>query len=366
MKNVIIIDRRIIPVKNKKKRIKNKTNKYIRLLQKFKIIIISISFFILYQLFIYNSKDILIEVDISLSFIDGGGPVQLVKGLSQVLPYKTNNCRFIPSRSINLINTKNKSNYFYLPAPYIDENGFNEWNRINRSHSLLLGPCYVPIFWNAFPIQSHWRERNFRYILTTIKGYVVHSTRVRKHLSTRSNTTDLLHKFKFLRPCTNIMPKYVKKFEDRKIDILYFEKFADLNRAKQSEQLIELFNKTDLKIVRMKYGNYNKQEMMELANNSKFVIYMSFYDTGAIGLKEIQNFGVFCFTLQEDFVISKKTSFYIPELSDEFGMIPAFEKIMEIIKKVSESFPNSQLIAKINQEINKCQKALDDLCNGIR
>ena len=341
------------------------------------IIILLISFFIIRILYIYNIKYIIIEVDISLSFYNGGGPVQLAKGLSQILPYKTKNCKFIPSRSISPINGKNKSDYFYLPVPRLGEGGFNEWNKINRSHSLLLGPCYVPIFWRAFPIQSSWREKNFRYILKTIKGYVVHSTRVRNYLSTRSNTTDLLYKFKILRPCTNIMPKYVKKFENRKIDILYYEKFADLNRRNQSSQLLALLNQTNLKIERMKYGHYAKQDMMELANNTKFIIYLSFYDTGAIGLKEIQNFGVFCFTLQEDFVINysknneiffsnEKTSFYIPELSDEINMNPAFVKIVTIIKKVANSYPNSQLIAKINQEANKCQKALDDLCNGIR
>ena len=36
--------------------------------------------------------------------------------------------------------------------------------------------------------------------------------------------------------------------------------------------------------------------MVELANNSKFIVYFSFFDTGAIDLKEIQNHGVFTFS----------------------------------------------------------------------
>ena len=38
---------------------------------------------------------------------------------------------------------------------------------------------------------------------------------------------------------------------------------------------------------------------------------------------------------------------------------------MEIINDKMKKIPNSRKIAKINQGINKCQKALDDICNGI-
>ena len=122
------------------------------------------------------------------------------------------------------------------------------------------------------------------------------------------------------------MPKSVEPFKNRKIDIIYFEKFPDLNRRNQSIQLLYYFNKTDLRIVRMIYGNYTKPQLMELANNTKFVIYFSFFDTGAIALKEIQNFGVFCFTHEEDFVISNKTSFLIDELHDEFNINQLLKK----------------------------------------
>ena len=262
-------------------------------------------------------------------------------------------------------NAKNKTDYFYLPFPCMSESCYDKWKSIGRANSLLLGPCFVPGKWKYFPYKGFWTERRFREILETIKGLVVHSTRIRKHLSTRSNTTDLLHKYKFLRPCTGIMPKTVKQFNERKNDIIYFEKFPDSNRRKQSKQLLEYFNKTNLKIEKMKYGKFTNEGLMELANNTKFVIYFSFYDTGAIALKEIQNFGVFCFTHEEDFVISNQTSFLIPELHDKIDMKPAFDNIMKIMQKVSNSNPNTQLIAQINQDINKCQRALDDLCEGI-
>ena len=38
---------------------------------------------------------------------------------------------------------------------------------------------------------------------------------------------------------------------------------------------------------------------------------------------------------------------------------------MEIINNNYKKIPNSRKIAKINQRINKCENALDDIYNGI-
>ena len=138
-----------------------------------------------------------------------------------------------------------------------------------------------------------------------------------------------------------------------------------MNRSKQAYQLLELFRHSKTKIERLVYGNYTESQMIHLASNSKFIIYFSFYDTGAIGLKEIQNCGVFAFSHQKDLVIDNNTSFYIPELANEFDMEPAYKKIMNLIEIITISEPNINLIAKKNQEINKCEKSLDDLCNSI-
>ena len=333
------------------------------------IIIILVSFIINQILFIYNKKQILIEVDISKSFLDGEGPIQIVKSLKDILPYETKKCKFIPSNSITPINGKNKSDYFFLPFPCLAESVYEEWNKIDRSKSLLLGPYFVPTIWNYFPYQGFWNEKRFKEILKTIKGVVVHSKRIRKYLSSKSNTTDLLNKYKFLRPCTDLVPKYIKNFENRTIDIMYYEKFDDLDKRKQSEKLIKYFIKTKLKVERITFVKYrkfnNKKRIMKLANNAKFIIYFSFYDIGGITLKEIQNYGVFCFTHEEDFALNEKTSFLIPELHSKNNMKPAFDKIMKKIQKISNSHPNTQLIAKINQDVNKCQRAFDDLCKGL-
>jgi len=174
-----------------------------------------------------------------------------------------------------------------------------------------------------------------------------------------------LKKYKIIRPCTYMKPKKVKSFSNRKIDILFFVKFADVNRSKQGEELLSLLKKTSKKIVKIEYGYYTKRIIKKIANDSKFIIYFSFFDTGAIGLKEIQNYGVFAFTHQKDLVIDKETSFYIPELSTIDNITLASEKIINIIDIVSKKNPNSELIAKKNQMINNCQNSLKDLCKSL-
>ena len=156
----------------------------------------------------------------------------------------------------------------------------------------------------------------------------------------------------------------INPFENRTNDIILFEKFPDSNRRKEAKKLFNLLI-TKKKVTSLIYGNYTYKQMTELAYNSKYVIYFSFYDTGAIGLKEIQNYGVFAFTHQKEFVIDKRTSFWIPELAGNNTMNIAYEKILKIVERIIKLHPNSQLIAKINQEFNNCQNALDDLCEGL-
>ena len=232
-------------------------------------------------------------------------------------------------------------------------------------NKLILGPCFVPTYWRLFPNKKIWKENKFSEILKQVKGIVVHSKRVRNYLSKRSNTINLLNKFKIIRPCTNIKPKYIKPFIKRNIDILFFEKYADLNHSQQGAQLFNFFNNTSKKIKRLKYGTYTKGKMEYLANNTKFIIYFSFFDTGAIGLKEIQNYGVFAFSHQRELIIHNNTGLYVPELMNNKDMIQAYKIIMKKIEIVTNLNPNAQSIAKINQEINKCQNALNDLCQNL-
>lgn len=312
-----------------------------------------------------NDTKIIIEIETSGAKIGIYGPAKFTQGLNEILPYNTSYCSFIASKSIFPINSRNKTNYFYLPFPHLTESIYNEWVNISKVGNLLLGPIFFPHKWFNFPNKNLWNERMFRKILEDIKTLIVHSNRVRDYLANKTNTTNMIKKYNIVRPCTNLMPKYIKSFENRTIDIIFFEKYADLNRRKLAIQLMNHFLNSSKKIERIIYGGYTKNRILKVANNSKFIIYFSFYDTGAIGLKEIQNFGVFVFSHQKDLIIDNNTGFYIPELGDEFQIPLAYFKIIKIIEKITNINPNTQLIAQINQNINKCQNALDDLCKSI-
>jgi len=314
-----------------------------------------------------NTRRISIEVDINpVSSHRNAGPIAFIKGINEFLPYSNKYCEFIPSKNISIESTKNEVDYFYMSLPRLNEKQLDEWINTNNSNRLLLGPNFVPSNWFKFPQQNYWKEKNFPKYLEKVKAMVVHSDRVRNHLAEKSNSTSLLHKFINMRACTNLKPNNkIKSFKERPIDILYYEKYADLDHSKQGEELYGLLNKTDKNIVKMNYGGYDKKKMIEWANDSKFIIYFSFFDTGAIGLKEIQNHGVYAFTIQADLVNDNSTIFYIPELAEEDGIKTAFKKIMEKIEMITKENPDTELVVKKNYDSNNCQMALDDLCKGI-
>ena len=185
------------------------------------------------------------------------------------------------------------------------------------------------------------------------------------YLAKRSNTEHNIHKFKIINACSNLKPGKVKTFKERKIDILFFEKYADFNHSFQGQRLLSLFKKTKKNVISIQYGSYNKKIIKQLANDSKFIIYFSFYDTGAIGLKEIQNFGVISFIHQKDLFINNETCFLIPELAYNYNMKLAFNKILGIIDKISSTNPNCELIAKKNQYINSCKNSLKNFCENL-
>ena len=180
----------------------------------------------------------------------------------------------------------------------------------------------------------------------------------------KSNTQDLINKYILLRSCTYNLPNDIKPFQEREIDIILFQKYADSDHSKQGDQLMSLLKGTKKKITQLNYGNYKREDEFILANNSKFIIYFSFYDCGPVALKEIQNYGVITFTLQKDFVINDESGYYIPELEMN-DITPAFNKIIKIIEEISNKNLDSIKIAKKNQNFNKCERALDDICNGI-
>ena len=213
------------------------------------------------------NHDILIEIDTS-KLKRSRGPGAFLKGIYEALPFYSNNCLFISSSIINFIF---KPDYYYFPIFTINENDFNKLIQNKIIHKYILGPNFVPQNWFLFPNREFWVERRFSEILNVTKAIAVHSKRISKYLIERSNTTNNIRKFKIVKACTNLNPKKINSFKKRKIDILFFEKYADLNRRKQGRILLNLFKNTSKRIESIKYGGYNKNFLKQLANNSKFI-----------------------------------------------------------------------------------------------
>ena len=49
------------------------------------------------------------------------------------------------------------------------ESIYNEWINVSKARSLIIGPCFVPSYWNVFLNKNIWKEKRFREIITTIK-----------------------------------------------------------------------------------------------------------------------------------------------------------------------------------------------------
>ena len=195
-----------------------KQNKSSRIIKILSILILS---FIYYKQKTFKSNKFVIQVDISKSKHGDRGPTILLRGISNVLPYETKYCKFIPSNGIYPKDIK-YIDYFLFTAPSINEKIYDKWIKHKRINSLLLGPNFVPNNWYKFPNTNIWHERKFREILSSIKGVVVHSNRVRDHLMIKSNTQDLINKYILLRSCTNNLPNNIKPFQERENDITIY------------------------------------------------------------------------------------------------------------------------------------------------
>ena len=135
------------------------------------------------------------------------GSFQLKYSLSKILPYETKNCKYNPVKEINpddeMIINKD-INYYFLPFPNMKEETYDKWKFYNKTHSLLLGPIFVPYLWRIFPYRKIWNERRFREILESTKSVIVYSNRVRDHLLSRTKNMDLINKIIIFRACTYI------------------------------------------------------------------------------------------------------------------------------------------------------------------
>lgn len=233
----------------------------------------------------------------------------------------------------------------------------------------IFGPLPVPLNWSAFPIQNNCMESDFKKTLKMMGSYAVHSKRVESYLTKRSGIEKYpAYKFAKVRACTMLQPEKVKPWGERNYDVIFFEKYADEDHSKQGAELYEELSKAGLKITRLSYSGeyqYTHDHMKEVANDSRFIVYFSFWDTGAIGLLEIQNYGVYSFTVQDDLIDeTHETGMYVENLIGD-DMKASAEVILQKMKEINDSKPSAENFAQINQNRNSCVRALDDICDHV-
>lgn len=178
-------------------------------------------------------------------------------------------------------------------------------NKINETilfDRIIYGPIVTPRNWFKSPIKNTY-EVNWCYIMKKIKAYILHSYRVKNHIIKFSKCYSYLNKYLILKPCIEINSNklYITAYNQRKLDILLYIKYADKIKKTEERYLIE-YLKARYTIKIIYYGHHSKEELLIAANYSKFVIYFSFYDTGALSLLEMKLMGAWPISHQEEFI----------------------------------------------------------------
>lgn len=309
-----------------------------------------------------------LHIRIQKGAIGTSGPGAFQLALLTAIANYTGRCKFTSEApSYEVIEANNdKHVFFYNVWPNDVYNKVSEiYTRSpQKLHQVLFGPIPVPDKWFRFPNPSLPQEKYFRQMLTKLGGWVIHTERVFQYMSKRSGTRDLRKQYALVSACTELGGIDVLPWCERIYDIILFEKYPDRDRARDGSLLYRWLIKLGLKVARLRYGGYTHDQMREYAETSKAVIYFSFYDTGAIGLREIQNYGVFTFAHQVDQVEDPEIGCLISEL-DGGSMRVAARKIKREMKELEKSQPNTTKIRKLARRLNSCDRALHQLCDFV-
>lgn len=223
---------------------------------------------------------------------------------------------------------------------------------------ILYGPIVTPINWFNMP-RNNTYEQYWCLVMKKIKAFITHSNRVKNHII--KSTKCYLHNDKYiiLKPCIEIEYKKYNTyiFNERSIDFLVYIKYADINRKKDEIILINyLKNKYKIKII--EYGKHTKQSLLYLASISKYVIYFSFYDTGALSLLEIKMMGVWPIAHQKEFIEDGYGS-YLKEL--DTNITSALSKLNDIyITKYNPHILSQNVVKNLN-----CVNSLHNIVKSL-
>ena len=88
-------------------------------------------------------KNIIIEIDTSYCKKKKiGGPAAFVKGIKDILPFKTSNCLFLESENTYSNKKINKYDFLYVPRARFNESYFKKWAKIRESNIIKLKDFY--------------------------------------------------------------------------------------------------------------------------------------------------------------------------------------------------------------------------------
>jgi hypothetical protein len=302
-----------------------------------------------------------------LSSSGSGGPRAFGAAVVQASSKYKGECVFIATNMIlsRIREDENPRHFFWISAPphkyfVLDRLHF----RGSTFRRTMFGPNLIPRYWPSFPDQKVIVESQWPRFLSGMYGYVVHTERVGNYLMNRSMTEKLAKKYVVAPACAyengNIrVPPFVK----RSWDILLFEKYADRDMRAEGNHLYELMTRDHFSVTRMQYGKFTRHSLTFQGMQARFIVYFSFYDTGAIAFLELQNLGGYSFSFQAEFLL-EQTGFFVPAL--EFNISEAWFKIRSQIREITLASPNCTEYAHLNRRKNSCLRTLNVLCQGVK
>jgi len=215
--------------------------------------------------------------------------------------------------------------------------------------------------------KNHWnisnKERNFNsWYGDLTMGFACLSPYHRRYIIEHTNVdhTKLPIISYPLHPIAIAMMPDIIPTEKRAYDVLLYIKFIDMDFEKFTLPLIDKLKNSPIKWTHIQYGFYNRKQLLNLANNSRTCLVLSYYETQGIALMEIASMGCYMITFEEGFsLITEKTGVFIPELSKGIYNDIIFDNIMK--PKVC----SCEAMAEISRELYDGRKTCDSIVAAV-
>lgn len=202
------------------------------------------------------------------------------------------------------------------------------------SRKLVIGPNCVPTNW--FEWGKNEVEQNFSEVLDRIAAYVVHSHRVARHID--SNVGEVSDRYLYLTypvhpDIMEQMPE-PKPFEARELDCcVYLKNFEQRSTPENYMKILRTLENSGLRLALCQYGGFLREDLLKVANESKFILPLLGVETQGIALCEAICCGPYLLsTLEEAPPLTPETGTLYTELVDR---PEAIESVIAFIKNHS-------------------------------